>query len=294
MRIGFIGLGVMGEPMARNLARAGHELVVWNRTPDKSEPIRTLGAIIAQEPAHVFEQSPAVILMLFDEAAMEHVLQRGTPQFGQMVRGRTMINMSSVAPEYSQALARDVADAGGRFVEAPVSGSRVPAEKGELVAMLGGDEAICDEVRPLLAPLCREIVYCGPTGSALLMKFAVNIFMLSTAVGLAEAVHFGDRHGLDRARLQAVLDAGPMASQLSRIKMAKLIAGDFSTQGAVRDGKNNTALITAAAAKANVAAALITACRDLYKEAVDLGHGAEDMIAVIRAMEARSNALDSR
>ena len=95
------------------------------------------------------------------------------------------------------------------------------------------------------------------------MKLAVNLFMLVTAVGLAETVHFADRQGLDRATLERIINAGPMASQLSRIKLAKLIAGDYSKQGSVLDGRNSTALITAAAEQATVSAELITVCRDL-------------------------------
>lgn len=111
--------------------------------------------------------------------------------------------LSSVAPEYSRGRARDIEAAGGRFVEAPVSGSRVPAERGELVAMLGGEAGVRDAARGLLSPMCHEAVYCGPAGQALLMKLAVNLFMLVTAVGLAETVHFADRQGLDRLQLQA-------------------------------------------------------------------------------------------
>lgn len=291
MNAGFIGLGVMGQPMALNLAGAGHQLVVWNRTADKCEPLLNLGATFAATPAEVFARESTVLMMLFDGEVIDSVLQRGTPAFASLVCDHTIINLSSVAPDYSRQLARDVELAGGRFVEAPVSGSRMPAEKGQLVAMLGGDAAVCDEMRPLLAPMCHEIVYCGPAGDAMLMKLSVNIFMLVTAVGLAETVHFAQKHGLDLERLQAVLSAGPMASGLSRVKLAKLIAGDFSRQGAVVDGVNSTRLITDAAAAAGVSADLTKTCRDLYQEAAALGHGADDMIAVIRAIEARSAAF---
>ena len=212
MRIGFIGLGVMGEPMAANLVAAGRELVVWNRNANKSEGLRAAGAEVAADVRGVFARAGIVITMLFDHEAIDQILERTTPAFAEMLRGRTLINMSSVSPGYSRALARDVERAGGRFVEAPVSGSRVPAEKGRLVAMLGGEASVCEEVRPLLTPMCHEAVFCGPAGSALLMKLAVNLFMLVTAVGLAETVHFADRQGLDRATLERVISAGPMVA----------------------------------------------------------------------------------
>lgn len=291
MSIGFIGLGIMGRPMALNLIRAGQTLVVWNRSREKCEPLREAGADVASSPAEVFGRSTVVILMLVNGAAIDKVLERGAPGFRAMVAGRTIVSMSSVSPEYSRALERDIKEAGGRFVEAPVSGSRVPAESGQLVAMLAGDPAVIDEIRPLLKPMCHETVFCGPAGTGLLMKLSVNLFMIVMATGLAEAVHFADRQGLDRRLLQAVLNAGPMASNYSRMKMAKMVAHDFSAQAAATDAWTNTGLISGAADRANVSAALIRQCQDLYRETLDLGHGSDDLMTVIRAIEARSDAL---
>jgi 3-hydroxyisobutyrate dehydrogenase len=286
MTIGFIGLGVMGQPMALNLARAGHQLIVWSRTAASCEALRHAGARVAADPAEVVAQAPIVVTMLFDSTAIDQVLR--SDRVLAAVRNRTVISMSSVAPEYSRALGADIESAGGGYVEAPVSGSRVPAEAGQLVAMLAGHEPLCESVRPVLAPMCREAIYCGPAGNGLLMKLAVNIFMVVSAGGLAEAAHFADRNGLPLDRLQAVLDVGQMASQLSRIKMAKLRDRDFTRQGSIADGVNNTRLIVAAAEQAGASARLISVCRDLFQEAFDLGYGTDDMIAMIRAIEARS------
>ena len=158
MTIGFLGLGVMGQPMALNLSRAGQGLAVWSRTAANCEPLRAAGAEVCAAPADVFARAQAVFMMLFDEAAIDAVLARGTAALAAMVRGRTLVNMASVAPDYSRSLAGEVERAGGRYVEAPVSGSRVPAEKGQLVAMLAGDEAACEEVRGLLAPMCAQAI----------------------------------------------------------------------------------------------------------------------------------------
>jgi 3-hydroxyisobutyrate dehydrogenase len=294
MATGFLGLGVMGGPMAMNLCRHGHELVVWTRTIAKAEPLRTAGAAVAPHAAEVFARvgdGGAVIIMLFDEAATDATLCRGTPAFDDMIRGRTIINMSSVAPEYSRALARDVEAAGGRFVESPVSGSRIPAEGGQLLAMTAGDAQVCEDVRALLQPMCREIVYCGAVGNGMLMKLAINIFMLTSAAGLAEAFHFASRCGLPLEQFQALADASQMSSQLSRIKLAKLRTNDFARQGAVLDGVNNTRLITDEAARVGASVSLITEVRRLFDAALSLGHGSDDMIAVIRAIEA--NARES-
>ena len=291
MAIGFIGLGVMGQPMALNLVRAGTDLVVWNRSPEGSAPLRALGVPVADTPADVFRRARVVILMLFNEEATDFVLGRGTPGFSEMVAGHTMVNMGSTSPAYSRGLEADVRGAGGRYVEAPVSGSRKPAEAGQLVGMLAGAREDVDEVRPLLAPMCHETIVCGPIPTALWMKLSVNIFMLTMIAGLAEACHFADRHGLDRQQFLAVVDASPMASSVSRVKAAKLAAGDFSVQATVTDALRNNRLIVQAARAASVATPLLDEVHALYGETAALGHGHADMVSIIRAIEARTDAL---
>ncbi|MBX6320942.1 MAG: NAD(P)-dependent oxidoreductase [Rhodospirillaceae bacterium] len=287
-RVGFIGLGAMGEPMALNLAKAGTPLLVWNRSPGKSRVLAAAGAAVAGDPGEVFTRCDTVILMLADGAAMDAVLGRGGPAFAARVGGRTLVNMATVAPGYSRALEADLHAAGGRYVEAPVSGSRKPAEAGRLVAMLAGEPAVVASVRPLLAPMCREAIDCGRVPGALLMKLAVNVFLIVLVTGLAEAVHFAERHGLDLATLAAVLDAGPMASEVSRAKMAKLMTRDFAVQAAIGNVLENNRLIAAAAREAGIASPLLDVCHALYGEARALGLGEADMAAVIQAIEART------
>jgi 3-hydroxyisobutyrate dehydrogenase len=286
--IGFLGLGVMGRPMALNLARAGTPLIVWNRTAARCEPLRAAGATVAATPAEVFAAADVVIVMLANAGAIDEVVDAAA------VRARTLVHMGTTAPEYSAALAARVRAAGGRYVEAPVSGSRRPAEAGDLVAMLAGEPGDVARVRPLLAPMCRETVECGPVPQALLMKLSVNLFLISMTTGLAEAVHFADRHGLDLRRLAAVLDAGPMASAVSSVKVAKLVDRDFEVQASVRDVLYNNDLIAESARAAGIASPVLDACRALYAESLALGHGPLDLVAVIHALEARTAAQAPR
>lgn len=290
MAIGFIGLGVMGQPMALNLARAGTPLVVWNRSADKCAPLREAGATVAEDCAAVFRQAPIVILMLANDAAMDAAMGRATPAFAARVAGRLVVNMGTTSAQYSRALGDDIRAAGGRYVEAPVSGSRKPAEAGQLVAMVAGEAGDVAEVLPLLRPMCHQVVECGAVPSALLMKLAVNLFLITMVTGLAEASHFARRHGLDMARWQAVLDAGPMASAVSRIKAAKLVAEDFEVQAAIPDVLKNNRLVAEAARAAGIASPLLDVCHALYGETLALGLAQADMVAVVRAIEARTDA----
>lgn len=291
MDVGFIGLGIMGEPMALNLVRAGTPLIAWNRSASKGEALRAAGAKWAATSEDVFRHARIVILMLADGAAMDAVLERGERAFIDNVADHTIVHMGTTSPEYSRALGAAICGAGGRYVEAPVSGSRKPAENGQLVAMLAGQAADVDEIRNLLRPICHQAILCGAVPNALLMKLAVNLFLITMVTGLVEATHFADKHGLNVQRFLEVLEAGPMSSSVSRQKMSKLVASDFSAQAAVSDVLKNNRLIAEAARRANLASPLLDACYALFGEADTLGNGASDMVAVIRAIEARSERL---
>jgi len=291
MEIGFIGLGVMGQPMALNLARAGNSVVVWNRSAVKCEPLREAGAYVAESSAEVFRRARITILMMVDSDATDAVLERGTAAFGENVSGRVIVSMGTNSAEYSRALEADIRAAGGRYVEAPVSGSRKPAEAGELVAMLAGEVDAVEEARPLLGPMCKEAVVCGAVPSALLMKLSVNLFLITMVTGLAESFHFAERHRLDLDRFVETLNAGPMASAVSRIKLEKLLHADFAAQALITDVLKNSRLVTEAARHAKIASPLLDASYALYGETVELGYGAEDMAAVVKAIGDRTSRL---
>lgn len=286
--VGFIGLGLMGSPMAVNLARAGTPLLVWNRSPAKTEQPRAAGAQVTDSLDELFARCGIVVAMLSDERAVDAVLARHDGIIGREVDGTVFVHMGTIAPDRSVEIERALRGAGCGYVEAPVSGSRVPAEQGELVAMLAGDPACIDLVTPILAPLVRQSVRCGAVPSALLLKLAVNIFLITMVSGLAESVHFARGQGLDVDRLVEVLDAGPMASAVSRLKLAKLAAADYRPQAAVADVRKNSRLVVEAARRARLTTPLIELCDDLFREAVAAGYEGEDMIAVIRSLESRT------
>lgn len=286
MKLGFIGLGNMGSAMALNLARAGMELAVWNRTPDKVAALAAAGGAVsaAASPSEVFESAPIVILMLADSAAIDSVLARGTPAFARRVHNRTVVHMGTTSAEYSQALEADIIAAGGAYVEAPVSGSRVPAEQGQLVGMMAGAAQAVAKVRPLLQPVCAQTFVCGPVPQALRMKLSVNLFLVTMVTGLAEATHFARHNGVDLALFRDIVDAGPMASRVSTVKLAKMVDQDYSVQAAISDVLMNTNLIYGAARTSGIDSPLLDQCRALFARTEQLGHGKADMAAVILAL----------
>jgi 3-hydroxyisobutyrate dehydrogenase len=282
--VGFIGLGIMGEPIARNLRRAGVPLTVWNRSLPAVESLVVDGAHAAASVDEVFARCRIVFVMLAHADALDAVLGRHGARRTDLFAGKVLVNMGTVAPEYSQLLAADVAGAGGHYVEAPVSGSRVPAEQAALVGMMAGDPDVVDEVRPLLEHVCASVTVCGAVPAALTMKLAVNVFLIATVTGLAESFHFAERRGLDLDVLRSLLDAGQMSSAISRVKTGKLADGDLSPQASIRDVLANNVLITEAARAAGIATPLLDACELLYAEAVAAGDGGVDMVGVVRAI----------
>ncbi len=292
--IGFIGLGTMGAPMALNLVRAGTPLVVWNRTRDRCEPLEQAGATVASDAAELFARCETVILMLENDAATDVVLCRHRPEFANRVSGRTIVSMGTVSADYSRRLSDDIRTAGGRYVEAPVSGSRKPAEAGQLVGMLAGDPEDLARARSILTPICKAVFECGAIPAALQMKLAINTFLITMVTGLAEATHFAARHGLDMSRFSNILNAGPMASEVSRVKIGKLAHHDFSRQAGISDVLKNNRLVVEAARNAGIASPLMDACLSLYSETEGLGFAEDDMISVIHAIEARTEHTSVR
>lgn len=286
--IGFIGLGLMGEPMALNLVGAGHKLLAWNRTPAKLGLIIEAGAEAARSAEEVFDRCETAILMLAAPDATDAVLGRGSDVFERNVRGKLIVNTGTAPPAWSASLAAEVANAGGRYVEAPVSGSRQQAQERRLVAMLSGEPQDVAAAGELLDPICHASFDCGAIPGALRMKLAVNLFMIVMVSGLVEAFHFAERAGIEPAVLRDVLAASPMASNVSQVKADKLVARDWAAQAAIADVLKNVDLVREAARGAGATAPLIGLCRELYGSAVADGNAGLDMVAVSRVLDHRA------
>jgi 3-hydroxyisobutyrate dehydrogenase len=281
IRVGFIGLGLMGEAMATNLAHGGYSLVVWNRSAAKCRPFKKMGCMVAETVADVFAAADVVILMLASEEAIDSTLDRKSDAFKRMVRERLVVHMGTTRPDYSRELGQDVERAGGSYVECPVSGSRKQAESAELVAMIAGTCANIQFMKPIVRSMCAAVFECGIAPAALNMKLAVNLFLITMVTGLVESFHLARTLGLDLKTFKEVLDAGPMASKVSRIKLDKLMEQNFEPQAAIADVLKNCSLIHDCARAAGAASPLLDVSYDLFWSTRELGHGEQDMAAVL-------------
>lgn len=278
MRAGFIGLGIMGKSMVLNLARH-FPVTVWNRSSSKYVALKDAGVQIGSSPSHVARESDVVFTMLFDTSAFHPILN---DEFSAALRGKILVNTSSVPVGFSQKLARFVHDAGGDFIEMPVSGSKVPAEQGKLVGMMAGNRDVADRIRPLVSPFTAASVYCGPIGSGLKMKYAINLYMFALSAGLCEAINLARAQGLDLEAFSQVLSAGPLASPYASLKVPKIMNEDWSLQASVRDGVNSTTLIQSAAASVGAWSPITQLCHSLFRQAQDAGQGDEDLTAIAK------------
>jgi 3-hydroxyisobutyrate dehydrogenase len=272
--------------MALNLQRSGARLTVWNRTPGRCAPVVAAGARRAPTLDALFASARTIILMLADERSMDEVLDRGRERFPARVSGKRIIAMGTNSPAWSERLARDLGAAGAEYVEAPVSGSRQPAVEGKLVAMVAAaDGRARAETAALISPMCHRTFDAGLVPGALRLKISVNLYLITMVVGLAEAASLAAALGVDWPLLSSVLDAGPMASDVSRAKFEKLVAEDFSVQASIQDVLMNCRLVADAAQDAGVHTPLLTRSMQLFDQAQQEGLGGRDMIGVIDAMK---------
>ena len=282
MRVTVLGTGVMGAGMARSLLRAGHAVTVWNRTTEKAGPLAGDGATVAGTPAEAVAGAEAVLVMLFDTAAVLEVLAAAGSSDAVWLQG------STIGPDGTAEVARWAAEHGLRLVDAPVLGTKGPAEQGKLVALLSGDRALADEAAPVVAGYAARSVYAGPElGAASALKLVCNAWIATQNAAVGQSMALAEALGLDPALFLDAMSGGAADSAYLHLK-AELIArrdfpASFSLDGALKDVE----LILAAARGVGVGDDVLAGLAIAYRRAVEAGHGAQDMSVVYYAFPPR-------
>ena len=243
MQIGIAGLGRMGAAMALRLMEVGHTLTVWNRSPGKAKPVTDAGAKLVASPEDVAEHSDAVITMLTDADAIDHVYNGEHGLLAGDVKGKLFIEMSTVRPEVQTALAKVVRASGGRFVECPVGGTTGPARQGKLFGFMGADAADAQAAKPILEQLCRRLEHVGPVGNGALAKFTINMPLMIYYQALGEAMAMARPLGLEPERLLDMIadsSGGPTMMKTRGPTVAKMMKGEdtpvtFDLAGCIKD-----------------------------------------------------------
>jgi 3-hydroxyisobutyrate dehydrogenase-like beta-hydroxyacid dehydrogenase len=285
-RVAFFGLGIMGGPMAANLATAGFELSVWTRTSGKAERFAgEHGARAAGTPAEAAEGADAVITMVSDSPQVESVLFGGSGAAASLEPGALVVDMSTIAPTASRRIGERLAGEGIGFVEAPVSGSRPGAEGGTLTIMAGGEEAAFRRALPLFEAMGERIVHVGPLGHAQLAKLLTNVMGAVTAAALAESVVAVRKAGIDRDAFLEVAAGSAGNSAMLTLKGRPMFEGDYEPLFKLEHMLKDIRHCLAEAEALGVELRLGRLVEGLYARAVELGHGEDDFAAVITAVE---------
>ena len=284
MNVSFLGLGTMGAPMAANLARAGHALTVWNRSPGRAAPLVTAGARLAATPADAARGADAVVLMLADPIAVHSVVDGPDGVLAGLAPGALVIDMSTVDVDTARVTDAKVRERGGRFVDAPVSGTRKPAVDGKLVIMAGGDPADVARARPLLEAMGR-VVPVGAVGQGMAAKLVLNGLGAHMMTGFAAMLVLAARLGLDLGAMLEVIGSGAFSSPLYTSKGPRMRARDFAPDFTLKLMHKDQELVLATAAANGYAMPTLAAIRDVLAQAIAAGYGDGDLSSVICLFE---------
>lgn len=227
-RIGFIGLGVMGRPMARNLVAAGFELTVHTRSAEVLDAFRADGIAVGTDPADVARRSDIVITMVSDGAAVRDVMLGDDGVLGAVASGGLVIDMSTIEPAISRELAAAAAQRGVGMLDAPVSGGDVGAREATLSIMVGGEAGDLDRARPVLEAVGKTITHVGPAGAGQVVKACNQIVVAITYAAVSEALVLASGAGVDRAAVLDVLSGGLAANRIMEVRRRNLLEHDFT------------------------------------------------------------------
>jgi len=225
--VGFIGLGIMGKPMAKNLIEAGHELVVYNRTREKAEELAGDGATVAGSPREVAEQSDVIITMLPDSPQVEEVLVGEDGVLEGIKEGALIVDTSTISPVVTEELAAKAAEKGASMLDAPVSGGDVGAIEGTLSIMVGGSEDDFERARPLFEAMGKTVTHVGGTGAGQVVKAANQIVVALTIEAVSEALVLGSKGGVAPEKILDVLGGGLAGNKVMEVKREKMLTHSF-------------------------------------------------------------------
>jgi 3-hydroxyisobutyrate dehydrogenase len=279
-KVGFLGLGTMGGGMAARLLGAGFAVTAWNRNAARAEPLRAAGAAIAASPRDAAAGADVVISMVADDAASLAVWTGPDGALASARPGTILIECSTLSPSWVIDLAKLAEARGCSFLDAPVTGSRPQAVAGEMVFLVGGDGAVLEGARPVLKPMCRDIVHLGPTGSGARMKLVNNFLSGTQAAALAEALAFAEAAGLDREAAMSVVMNGAPGSPLVKTVCARMLKRDYGVNFMLALMRKDMNYAAAEAQRHGVPLTFAIAARDLYDAAIAGGWGDKDFAAV--------------
>ncbi len=285
MKIGIIGLGIIGSRMAANWVKAGHAVTAWNRTRPTTPPP---GVTLANSPCDVARQCEVIMIVVADPPALQRVVSGPDGIASAPLAGRIVMNASTVGPSDNQQAEAAVRQAGGAFLETPFTGSKAAAEAGKLVFFVGGDPALLPRMEPLLLQVGHKVFPFGPVGRAADAKLIFNLMIANLMQAMAEGFAFARKAGLDMDAFVSAFKVNAAYSGLADLKMPKILSGDFSPHFALKHMDKDLRLALERAAELHLDLPQTRLLKNSYSEAMAQGWGDDDFAVLYRQVAEKS------
>lgn len=283
--VGFIGLGIMGLPMAGHILKAGYPLTVYNRTRSKTRSLEAAGAAVAASPREVAENSRMIITMVSDSPDVEAVVAGPEGVLEGIRPGSVVMDMSTISPQVERELDQQLRSKGCALVDAPVSGGDVGAQNATLAIMAGGERDAFDRAVPIFETMGKTITYCGPVGSGQLTKLCNQILVAVTLMGVSEALVFAGKNGLDQGVMIEAVKGGAAGSwQLSNLA-PRVVNRDFAPGFMVDLIQKDLRLVMESGAAAQAALPATSLVNQLFRTSQARGEGLEGTQALAKVLE---------
>jgi len=281
MRVAFLGLGIMGQGMAANLVKAGHEVTTWNRTPGRTVE----GARSTDSPADAARGVEVVWICVSDTKAVESVLFGPQGVEASATEGMTVVDSSTISPSAERGFAQRLATKGVSYVDAPVTGSKIAAEGGSLIFMAGGDEAVLARLEPLFQAMGKQLFHMGETSKGQAAKLAMNLQIAVIYEGFVEALTLATKLGVNVEKLLPLIQASMVRSGVVEYKAPFILRRDFSPNFPLRLMLKDIHLALNAAKEARVKLPALETVEEIYEMAAEDGHQDLDYAATLTLLE---------
>jgi 3-hydroxyisobutyrate dehydrogenase-like beta-hydroxyacid dehydrogenase len=285
-KLGFLGLGLMGYPMARNLLRAGHEVAVWSHTSAKAQEfVCTEKGRFCATPKEVAENADVLFLCVGDTEMAKEVILGANGIIEGVRPGSVVVDCSTIAVSQSRHIAQALKAKGVDFLDAPITGSTPGAESGKLTFMIGGDAAVFNRIRPLLDPLGKKVYFCGAAGMGLQAKLTQNLILSNILMAFNEGMVLATKGGMDPELMLEILNNSAAKSGLINYKAPFVFARNFTTNFSVKWMFKDIGLMLERGQELGVPLVLTGLTRQLFRTAIAAGHGDEDICSTIKVLE---------
>ena len=281
LTVAVLGTGTMGEPMARNLVRAGHAVRAWNRSPERAAALESDGAGVAGSPGEAVADADVILTVLSDAAA---TLEVAGGALGQARAEAVWVQSATIGIEATERCATLASENGIALVDAPVLGTRQPAEQGKLVVLASGPEDQRAVVAPVLDAVGARTLWVGPAGAGTRLKLVCNTWLIALIEGLAETLALAERLGVDPDHFYGAIEGGGLDAGYAHVKGKAMRERDFTPSFKLAHAAKDARLVDEAAAAEGLALPLVAAARATFEQGTAAGHGDKDMAAAFLAL----------